>query len=688
MMLCLFYLCLGELLPLPVAELLHVTFGDSTVQQALLVSIICCLAVLLATCGGVGGCGGCGGLTSVFLLAMLNLAPPLAAGVATNWSLMSQNCPSHGAGCGQVGVLLDVVGLVAARLARLNLGACLLFAANGESTWLLGATGIGYAKAMPLHQAAGWWCAGQSALHSVAYILFYLYTGGGLRSLWLNIFTESESFTTWNRTGLINGFGVLALMASLALVLPALPWLRRRCYELFQLLHLPLAALFVVLCALHDLPILLFAAPGLAGWYLGRRGPDNISGCGYSRKLPAKARLLPGTSGPWVELVVSCDVPPSRASSAPCGQWVSVRVLSLGREAHPLSVTTSATGNAGELTVVVSARSGDWSLALAALAQPSQPEVPRKLEVEVAGPFPFGCGGGGWSLTGAERRDEPALFLLAGGTGVTGWLPALSCSQQRQQQRQQSCHLVWCVRSEADYLALADRLPPSGVGVSVTVFVTQPAAEASGEPVRIAAVEGALVVDAAGPTSLPEGGGDGDGSKRSSMALVSLAAALVGVLASYWGYEYRNPGDMTMGVYVMVRRCLPVVLVFASMAVTTAIGTRVFASYARLSCLLNAHSEEGPILPADLVDSSEIPMAAGNDAEAPRQVRAGRPDISALVSAAAEELRGTQSRLVVVTCGPARLVRAARLAVQTAQKECGRGIGGVHVEFSASESSW
>ena len=38
---------------------------------------------------------------------------------------------------------------------------------------------------------------------------------------------------------------------------------------------------------------------------------------------------------------------------------------------------------------------------------------------------PFPSGGGAWSLDIAQGQDEPALLLLAGGTGVTGWLPGL-----------------------------------------------------------------------------------------------------------------------------------------------------------------------------------------------------------------------------------------------------------------------
>ena len=81
-------------------------------------------------------------------------------------------------------------------------------------------------------------------------------------------------------------------------MLSAIPSVRRPRYHIFQRLHLPVAMMFVLCCALHDLSILLFGIPGLADWYLGWRG--NLT----RRRLPCKARLLSGTSGPWVELTV------------------------------------------------------------------------------------------------------------------------------------------------------------------------------------------------------------------------------------------------------------------------------------------------------------------------------------------------------------------------------------------------
>ena len=73
------------------------------------------------------------------------------------------------------------------------------------------------------------------------------------------------------------------------------------------------------------------------------------------RRLPARVRVLPGTSGPWVELTIELTASSNggeltakgggggaawaSVASAPRGQWVLVRAVPLGKERHPLSLT-------------------------------------------------------------------------------------------------------------------------------------------------------------------------------------------------------------------------------------------------------------------------------------------------------------------------------------------------------------
>ena len=463
--LALAYLLLGELLPLPAARAL---LEGWAAQQVLLLALLSGLLTVLASCSS-GSSFAAAPISAASLLAALNVGGLVVSLAPTPWFLVSDNCPvAPGAACDPLAIVLDVVGLVSARLARLDLGLCLVLASRGDSAWLLGATSgaLGYAEAIPLHRTAGWWCAGMSALHSATYLLFYLETDG-LRSLWVSCFPARTADGKLNRLGLVNFFGLVAAAALLALALPAHPTFRRRCYHVFQRLHLPVAAAFVVCCALHDLEILLFAVPGLASWYVERR---TASSC-RPRLLPATARSSPahrarGSSSPSTVARRCRGRAPRRRRRAGAGcrcEWRrSATVAPALRDVVGVGERRGAQRGGVRSRGRLDARARRPLRAAGG---------GRRFEVEVAGPYPFG--GGAWSLS-AEGGEQPALLLLAGGTGVTAWLPALSSARPAGRR----CHLVWCVQDGRDYLALAKRLPPGGV--RVTVHVTRAATGADG----------------------------------------------------------------------------------------------------------------------------------------------------------------------------------------------------------------
>ena len=109
------YLCAGELLPLPVRQASPQLHKNWPVQQVWLLAALSCLAVLLGWSGG--GCIP----SDRWLLPSLNIIPVVAVLVATRWSAVSSNCVGEYAveeGCDYVAVLLDVVGVITARLPR------------------------------------------------------------------------------------------------------------------------------------------------------------------------------------------------------------------------------------------------------------------------------------------------------------------------------------------------------------------------------------------------------------------------------------------------------------------------------------------------------------------------------------------------------------------------------------------
>ena len=753
------YLCLGEFIPRPLAKGVFKT--DWERQEVLLLASLSFLCVLI---GSIGGCNsgyccvpGTGGRSrAVYLLAALNVVPIPFVLAVTHWVAQSDNCPAApydgsptnaSVECDSAAIGLDVVGVVSARLARFDLGISLLLATRGDSAWLHNLTGgwLGLPETIQLHRTAGWWCVAQSALHSAGYLTFYPWTGG-LRSLWLNCFptalpivANSTRPMRLNRLGLVNFYGVVAFVAMLLLVLPALPYLRRRRYDVFQRLHLPVSMLFCICCALHDLPILLFAAPGIADWYLGwrtTRQGSNTCPCGPASSLaaPATANVLPGTSGPWIKLAVDCsciDVLNSKQTGkcslqnkrpmAPRGEWALVRVLPLGREAHPLSVAVSTEGGcATQLTALVTASAGDWSHQLAAL---SAGETGGGCKVEVNGVS--GVGGGDWSL-----MEEPALLLVAGGTGVWGWLPALAKANAAAGSRK--VHLIWCVQTEADYLSLASDLPRKTTGVQITVFLTR---AATAEARQVAAV---FDNDRRGKADRigEKGGIPDDGAQNSNggstavqpastiMVWVSLFATLCALVAGFWGWTFVKEGlrvePHTVASYTVRWRVLPIVIIISAIYTGTVLGSWL----ARVALAGGAQpardleAEDGrPLLEAEATvggsgeadGSGTARVEHGLDAATMVcDIQTGRPNLTALVQIAAADViaappppppppttttttaatasgrKQQQRRLVVAACGPAGLVGAARNAVVCVHK---RGCS-IPITFSGTDSRW
>ena len=119
------------------------------------------------------------------------------------------------------------------------------------------------------------------------------------------------------------------------------------------------------------------------------------------------------------------------------GEWASVRVIPPGNEFHPLSV--SVADNETEIARYFPIR---------ATVSFSAPCSVGYWFVFCRGKGPYPIGGGNWSL---RNDDKASLLVVAGGTGISGWLSKLRCSEIK---IWRECHLVWCVRHKSDYVAL------------------------------------------------------------------------------------------------------------------------------------------------------------------------------------------------------------------------------------------
>lgn len=788
------YLYAGELLP-GVAKASSALLPESpswAAQQVVLLSTLCVLTAILnftappvtatapatatafngETCGRISA-----SISPGVVFAAAHLLPlALEMALVAAWPDDACSTPPCTAKNRRARAVLDAVGLYSGRLARLDLGLCLL-PASKESLWMLVLSGgwrrLDYSGAMPIHRAAGSWCLAMSALHSAAFIFFYLLPGGSARGggsvdfygLLLSCLPLPTPGQGMNRLGLVNGFGVLGAILAAALALTALPAVRRRLYHAFQWLHLPLSLAFVACCALHDREVLLFALPGIASWYYTavaayhhssgaitlRHGVLMISriwgGSGRPRPpLRATARALLGTSGEWVELTISGDRQQLNCSSGGGlwtaatnggrGNWLSVRApMALGREWHPFSVAGFHQRDDGqsmvELSLVVSARKGDWSRRLAALAAATPAASygtsvgeAKGLEVEIQGPFEAA---GDWSLLD-DGAGEQHLLLLAGGTGITGWLPGLQAhfaSGSAVPYR-----LVWCVQNQDDYLALRGWLPPcddlvGGDGTEVIIYVTRGDSDTdqeAGRRVLLPWQQPRQQQDTLANMVMDSGDRHYCGAQGPTAVSTTLLAVLAGLWIGFWGIHclglHTDDRDGWVGLahYAAASRVLPLVVMLAAIVITTAVTrclmTHLLPQRGRQPLHLEAGGEEvdrveatSPQLP--LIHHStrcqqgyyssglcpELPMetmGVYGGFSANHEIRKGRPDLAALIADSATKAHQKGGFLTVVACGPTELVRAARAAAAhhdslRIQMQCS---GQPPVKFVGDEPEW
>ena len=269
-----------------------------------------------------------------------------------------------------------------------------------------------------------------------------------------------------------------------------------------------------------------------------------------------------------------------------------------------------------KVSAIVSAKAGDWSAALAALVNH---DTSLQLEIDINGPFP--SGGGNWILPGlyvsdvprtvsSRDHDTPALLLLAGGTGITGWLPALEAVRNGNIAIRQQTHLVWCVKTEADYLALSDRLPQpmcaaenrAGDGndrdsaFRISVYVTSRATRMPADTTSSGTADhSAVVLSGSDVTNMNPSfcfsvqGSDNLRGKicvADTSPIISLLAAVAGLVTQHyvwWGLVVKGHltgSPKTILGHAVVLRVLPVALVLVSW-----LRRAAFLSSRRLQCM-------------------------------------------------------------------------------------------------------
>jgi hypothetical protein len=258
-------------------------------------------------------------------------------------------------------------------------------------------------------------------------------------------------------------------------------------------------------------------------------------------------------------------------------------------------------------------------------------------------------------------------------------------------------HLAWCVQSEADYLALAARLPRKA-NIRVTIFVTRMTGSDGFSSSITAACNTATSPEVASEEAgeswndLKTEAGVGAGS----FIWVSLLSALSGLALGHWGWvyikDYLEKPD-TLINYILAFRSLPILLLLASTVIFSGIGSCIFKYTLSGKRQTMIKYDNTPVEGVCQQQAEDAPLVTEEEqvdspVENKHHSRAGRPDLAALIRTAAVSVATVEqcktSRLVVAVQGPAGLVEAAQSAVETVRQ----GGCSLNLCFSGTDSRW
>ena len=488
-----------------------------------------------------------------------------------------------------------------------------------------------------------------------------------------------------NTLGVFILVGLIGTLAAVALAAFSFPRLRRARYDLFYVVHVPAAAFFIVLGAVHEFQMMVFVVPGVFAYFLDRTDFLNRTATSRFHHVTARVRLM---TADWVRVDVAG---PSLRSEAAYGtQFLYLRVPALGGESHAFSL-------AARCPSIVIKANGDWTRRLHELAQKqaaaalgiehgSAPmsrlsSVATDLACEVDGVY--GNASPPW-------RSYSHVLFVAGGVGVAPWLPAIEEWQEMCRLHgatAQTMRLVWCGRTHAELDAMGPYLPESGT----TVFLTRASAREDGidaapEPVSTIAAPAQRAV--------------GRGGTRpwlfAFVGVVSLCLTQMsyfyfkGASSLYVDYEKGCgdgcfEGEPTEAQYLLAR-ALPVACAFVSIAAATAFArwasSHVIASM-KCACLASSEGESAGTGAAGAGAQSTTLQARQ------RSVLLGRPDMAELIDKAVAEVEAVATPeaaspittgLCVCVCGPDAMSKALQGAVRDARRRH-RGVAiGLHVE--------
>ncbi|KAF9615573.1 hypothetical protein IFM89_024662 [Coptis chinensis] len=296
----------------------------------------------------------------------------------------------------------------------------------------------------------------------LGHIVMTLFTAHGLCYIvyWAATNQISEMIK-WDKIGVSNVAGELALLAGLAMWATTFPRIRRKMFELFFYTH-NLYTLFLFFFVLHvGISYACIMLPGVYLFLIDR----------YLRFLQSrqKVRLLSSRLLPCETIELNFSKSTGLKYSPTSIIFINVPSISK-LQWHPFTITSSSNLEPEKLSIVIK-KEGTWSQKLYQIL--STPSVDR-LDVTVEGPY-------GPISTNFLRRDS--LVMVSGGSGITPFISIireLISKSTTMKTKPPQILLVCAFKNTADLTMLDLLLPLSGtpsdisnVQLQIEAYVTR-----------------------------------------------------------------------------------------------------------------------------------------------------------------------------------------------------------------------
>lgn len=236
----------------------------------------------------------------------------------------------------------------------------------------------------------------------LGHIVMVIFTAHGLTYIIYWIVTDRIfEMVRWQKTGVSNLAGEIALLAGLGMWATTFPRVRRKMFEVFFYTHY-LYILFMLFFVLHV--GISYSCIMLPGFYLFM--VDRFLRLLQSRR---RARLVSAR-------VLPCDTVELNFSKTPGLEYTPTSVMFLNVPSlsklqwHPFTISSNSNLEKDKLSVIIK-NEGAWSKKLYQIL--SSPSPPDRLEVSIEGPY-------GPASTHFLRYEK--LVMVSGGSGITPFI--------------------------------------------------------------------------------------------------------------------------------------------------------------------------------------------------------------------------------------------------------------------------